>query len=104
MEYISLNGMPKEMLEIVSVVNAFVSQVKEMHVALKENVPNFFLKGLIKGNEYTAIKKQLGDIHELVGKFENIEWNPFCINKISGDVVYNDTECSAIDELKKMSE
>lgn len=104
MEDISLNGMPKEMLEIVSVVNTFVSQVKEMYVALKENVPNFFLKDLIKGNEYTAIKKQLGDIHELVGKFENIEWNPFCINKISGDVVYNDTECSAIDELKKMSE
>ena len=104
MEDISLNGMPKEMLEIVSVVNTFVSQVKEMYVALKENVPNFFLKGLIKGNEYSAIKKQLGDIHELVGKFENIEWNPFCINKISGDVVYNDTECSAVDELTKMLE
>ena len=46
----------------------------------------------------------MGDIHELVGKFENIEWNPFCINKISGDVVYNDTECSAVDELTKMLE
>ena len=40
----------------------------------------------------------------IVGKFENIEWNPFCINKVSGDVADNDIECSAVDELTKMSE
>ena len=40
----------------------------------------------------------------IAGKFENIEWNPFCINKVSGDVADNDIECSAVDELTKMSE
>ena len=96
--------MPKEILESISLVNTFVSQVKEMYVVLKENVPIFLLGGLIKGHEYTVIKKQLGDIHELVGKFENIEWNSFCIKKVSEDAEDNDSEYSEVDELAKISE
>ena len=71
-EELSSTGMPNEILNNISLVNTFVSQAKEMCVALKENMPIFLLGGLIKGHEYTIINKPLGDIHDLVGKFENI--------------------------------
>lgn len=103
-EELSSNGMPKEILENISLVNTFVSQVKEMYVALKENMPIFLLGGLIKGYEYTVIKKQLGDIHELVGKFENIEWNPFCIKTVSEDAENNNSEYFEVGEVTKISE
>lgn len=89
-EELSANGMPNEILENISLVNTFVSQVKETYVALKENIPLFLIGGLIKDYEYTVIKKQLDDMHELVGKFENIEWNPFCIKTVSENVENND--------------
>lgn len=88
-EELSSTGMPNEILNNISLVNTFVSQAKEMCVALKENMPIFLLGGLIKGHEYTIINKQLGDIHELVGKFENIEWNSFCIKIVSEDTENN---------------
>lgn len=103
-EELLLNGMPKEILESISLVNTFVLQVKEMYVTLKENVSIFLLGGLIKGHEYTVIKKQLSDIHELVVKFENIEWNLFCIKKVSEDAEGNESEFSGVDELVKISE
>ena len=66
-------------------------------------MPIFLLGGLIKGHEYTIINKQLGDIHELVGKFENIEWNSFCIKIVSEDTE-NNSEYSEVDDVVKISE
>ena len=102
-EELSSTGMPNEILNNISLVNTFVSQAKEMCVALKENMPIFLLGGLIKGHEYTIINKQLGDIHELVGKFENIEWNSFCIKIVSEDTE-NNSEYSEVDDVVKISE
>lgn len=102
-EELSSTGMPNEILNNISLVDAFVSQAKEMCVALKENMPIFLLGGLIKGHEYTIINKQLGDIHELVGKFENIEWNSFCIKIVSEDTE-NNSEYSEVDDVVKISE
>ena len=102
-EELSSTGMPNEILNNISLVNTFVSQAKEMCVALKENMPIFLLGGLIKGHEYTIINKQLGDIHELVGKFENIEWNSFCIKIVSEDTE-NNSEYSEVDDVEKISE
>lgn len=102
-EELSSTGMPNEILNHISLVNTFVSQAKEMCVALKENMPIFLLGGLIKGHEYTIINKQLGDIHELVGKFENIEWNSFCIKIVSEDTE-NNSEYSEVDDVVKISE
>lgn len=102
-EKLSSTGMPNEILNNISLVNTFVSQAKEMCVALKENMPIFLLGGLIKGHEYTIINKQLGDIHELVGKFENIEWNSFCIKIVSEDTE-NNSEYSEVDDVVKISE
>lgn len=102
-EELSSTGMPNEILNNISLVDTFVSQAKEMCVALKENMPIFLLGGLIKGHEYTIINKQLGDIHELVGKFENIEWNSFCIKIVSEDTE-NNSEYSEVDDVVKISE
>ncbi len=102
-EELSSTGMPNEILNNISLVNTFVSQAKEMCVALKENMPIFLLGGLIKGHEYTIINKQLGDIYELVGKFENIEWNSFCIKIVSEDTE-NNSEYSEVDDVVKISE
>ncbi len=102
-EELSSTGMPNEILNNISLVNTFVSQAKEMCVALKENMLIFLLGGLIKGHEYTIINKQLGDIHELVGKFENIEWNSFCIKIVSEDTE-NNSEYSEVDDVVKISE
>lgn len=102
-EELSSTGMPNEILNNISLVNTFVSQAKEMCVALKENMPIFLLGGLIKGHEYTIINKQLGDIHELVGKFENIERNSFCIKIVSEDTE-NNSEYSEVDDVVKISE
>ena len=102
-EELSSTGMPNEILNNISLVNTFVSQAKEMCVALKENMPIFLLGGLIKGHEYTIINKQLGDIHDLVGKFENIEWNSFCIKIVSEDTE-NNSEYSEVDDVVKISE
>ena len=102
-EELSSTGMPNEILNNISLVNTFVSQAKEMCVVLKENMPIFLLGGLIKGHEYTIINKQLGDIHELVGKFENIEWNSFCIKIVSEDTE-NNSEYSEVDDVVKISE
>ena len=102
-EELSSTGMPNEILNNISLVNTFVSQAKVMCVALKENMPIFLLGGLIKGHEYTIINKQLGDIHELVGKFENIEWNSFCIKIVSEDTE-NNSEYSEVDDVVKISE
>lgn len=102
-EELSSTGMPNEILNNISLVNTFVSQAKEMCVALKENMPIFLLGGLIKGHEYTIINKQLGDIHELVGKFENIEWNSFCIKIVLEDTE-NNSEYSEVDDVVKISE
>ena len=102
-EELSSTGMPNEILNNISLVDTFVSQAKEMCVALKENMPIFLLGGLIKGHESTIINKQLGDIHELVGKFENIEWNSFCIKIVSEDTE-NNSEYSEVDDVVKISE
>ena len=102
-EELSSTGMPNEILNNISLVDTFGSQAKEMCVALKENMPIFLLGGLIKGHEYTIINKQLGDIHELVGKFENIEWNSFCIKIVSEDTE-NNSEYSEVDDVVKISE
>ena len=102
-EELSSTGMTNEILNNISLVNTFVSQAKEMCVALKENMPIFLLGGLIKGHEYTIINKQLGDIHELVGKFENIEWNSFCLKIVSEDTE-NNSEYSEVDDVVKISE
>lgn len=102
-EELSSTGMPNEILNNISLVDTFVSQAKEMCAALKENMPIFLLGGLIKGHEYTIINKQLGDIHELVGKFENIEWNSFCIKIVSEDTE-NNSEYSEVDDVVKISE
>ena len=102
-EELSSTGMPNEILNNISLVDTFVSQAKEMCVALKENMPIVLLGGLIKGHEYTIINKQLGDIHELVGKFENIEWNSFCIKIVSEDTE-NNSEYSEVDDVVKISE
>lgn len=102
-EELSSTGMPNEILNNISLVDTFVSQAREMCVALKENMPIFLLGGLIKGHEYTIINKQLGDIHELVGKFENIEWNSFCIKIVSEDTE-NNSEYSEVDDVVKISE
>ena len=68
-------------LESISQVNTFVAQVKDTYVSLQENVPKFWLSGLIRGNEYAVIKRQISDIHELVEKYENIKWNSFCVRE-----------------------
>lgn len=80
-EELSIEGMPEEILESISQVNTFVAQVKDTYVSLQENVPKFWLSGLIRGNEYAVIKRQISDIHELVEKYENIKWNSFCVRE-----------------------
>lgn len=80
-EELSIEGMPEEILESISQVNTFVAQVKDTYVSLQENVPRFWLSGLIRGNEYAVIKRQISDIHELVEKYENIKWNSFCVRE-----------------------
>ena len=80
-EELSIEGMPEEILESISQVNTFVAQVKDTYVSLQENVPKFWLSGLIRGNEYAVIKTQISDIHELVEKYENIKWNSFCVRE-----------------------
>ena len=74
--------------QIASAVDVMV------HEVLKENVPIFFFGGLIKWHEYTEIKKQISDIHELVVKFENIDWNPFCHVNVLDDAKDNESEFS----------
>lgn len=93
-EELSLNGLPKEILDNILLMNDYVLQVKEVHEILKENVPIFFFGGLIKWHEYTEIKKQISDIHELVVKFENIDWNPFCSVNVLDDAKDNESEFS----------
>lgn len=80
-EELSIEGMPEEILESISQVNTFVAQVKDTYVSLQENVPKLWLSGLIRGNEYAVIKRQISDIHELVEKYENIKWNSFCVRE-----------------------
>lgn len=80
-EELSIEGMPEEILESISQVNTFVAQVKDTYVSLQENVPKFWLSGLIRGNEYAVIKRQISDIYELVEKYENIKWNSFCVRE-----------------------
>lgn len=80
-EELSIEGMPEEILESISQVNTFVAQVKDTYVSLQENVLKFWLSGLIRGNEYAVIKRQISDIHELVEKYENIKWNSFCVRE-----------------------
>ena len=80
-EELSIEGMPEEILESISQVNTFVAQVKDTYVSLQENVPKFWLSGLVRGNEYAVIKRQISDIHELVEKYENIKWNSFCVRE-----------------------
>ena len=93
-EELSLNGLPKEILDSILLMNDYVLQVKEVHEILKENIPIFFFGGLIKWHEYTEIKKQISDIHELVVKFENIDWNPFCHVNVLDDAKDNESEFS----------
>ena len=103
-EELSSYEMPKEILENISLVNTFVTQVKEMNVSLRENMPLFLHGGLIKVYEYTVIEKQLGDIQELVGKFENIEWNPFCMKTVSENTENNNSDYFEVNKVTKISE
>ena len=84
--------MPKEILDSILIMNDYVVQIKEVYDILEENIPIFFYGGLIKWREYTEIKKQISDIHELVVKFENIDWNPFCHVNILDDAEDNESE------------
>lgn len=96
-EELSVVGMPEEILENISQVNAFVSQVKEMYIMLQDTFLNVEFGSLI-GNEYIVIKKQLSDIYELAEKYENIEWNSFCIKNDS--VIADDNEIEFLETDK----
>ena len=42
-EEFSLNGIPKEILDGILIMNDYIVQIKEVYDILKENIPIFFL-------------------------------------------------------------
>lgn len=79
-EDISLIKAPNNILEIVSSVDTFISQIKETEIILRETVPGLHAMGLLSVADYKRVRKQLDEIQLLIEKHKTMEWNPFFIS------------------------
>ena len=82
---LSASDIPDEILSSVASINDFVRQAPDAFKQFESAIPNLFLSGALKREDFLLMKKHIRNTTEIIERFSAIPWHPYLLYEALDD-------------------